>query len=159
MSLAAFAQAVEASDFARFAAASPIVYPLANTLHLLGLVMLVGGIGIVDLRLAGAFRALPPEPLSRTLTPVAVAGLLLMVPTGAAMFAADAVSLAGSEVFRWKLAMLAVALANALAFRAFWRHRLADWDTAPPFAGRAMAAGSILLWLTIGALGRAIDYA
>lgn len=159
MSLAAFAQAVQSSGFGQRAGGSPLAYPIANTLHLLGLVMLVGGIGIVDLRLAGAFRALPPEPLSRALTPVALAGLALMLPTGAVMFAADAGSLAGSAVFRWKLALIAVALANAITFRLLWSRRLAGWDADPPVAGRLMAAASILLWLKVGALGRMIALA
>lgn len=159
MSLVAFAQAIQASGIGQFASGSPVAYPLANSVHLLGLVMLVGGIGVVDLRLVGLFRALPPEPLSRALTPVALAGLALMAPTGVLMFAADAVSLAGSPVFRWKLALIALALANAAAFRLLWRRRLSDWDAHAPAVGRIMAAGSILLWLTIGALGRLIAYA
>lgn len=159
MGLAGLAEAVATSGPAQWIGGSALAYPVANTLHLLGLVMLVGGIGVVDLRLAGLFRALPPEPLSRALTPIALAGLALMVPTGAIMFAADAASLAGSAVFRWKLALIAAALANAVAFRLLWRRRLAIWDDDPPVAGRIMAAASILLWLTIGALGRAIAYA
>lgn len=158
MSLAALAQGLEASAFGQWASGSPLAYPLANTLHLLGLVMLVGGIGIVDLRLAGALRTLPVAPLSRALTPVAIAGLALMLPTGAVMVAADAGALAGSPVFRWKLALIAAALANAVAFRLLWSGRLAGWDADPPAAGRLMAAASILLWLAVGALGRFIAY-
>ena len=152
------AEDVAASDFGQWSAMSPVAYPLANVVHLLGLVMLVGGIGILDLRLAGAFRAIPVAPLSRALTPIALVGLVLMVPTGATMFAADAATLAGSGVFRTKLLLIAVALANAVAFRLLWRHRLADWDSAPPIAGRLMAAGSIALWLAVGTLGRMIAY-
>ena len=87
--LTSLAEAVGASGFGQWASMSPTAYPLANVVHLLGLVMLVGGIGILDLRLAGAFRALPVAPLSRALTPIAIAGLVLMVPSGATMFAAD----------------------------------------------------------------------
>ena len=36
-------------------------------LHLLGLVMLVGAIGAVDLRIVGAWRSLPIAALSRAL--------------------------------------------------------------------------------------------
>ncbi len=156
--IARLAEAVGASDFGQWASASPIAYPLANVVHLLGLVMLVGAIGILDLRLAGAFRAIAVAPLSRALTPIAVAGLILMVPSGATMVAADAATLAESAVFRVKLVLIALALANAIVFRLLWRHRLASWDVAPPVAGRVMAAGSIVLWLSIGALGRMIAY-
>ena len=156
--LARLAEAVAASGFGQWATASPTAYPLANVVHLLGLVMLVGGIGIVDLRLAGAFRAIPVAPLSRALTPIAIVGLVLMVPSGATMFAADAATLAQSATFRLKVVLIAVALVNAVAFRILWRGRLAQWDVAPPAAGRIMAAASLMLWLMIGALGRLIAY-
>ena len=78
--------------------------------------MLVGGIGLLDLRLVGLFRSLPVAPLSRALTPVAIAGLILMVPSGLTMVAADA-AVAESATFRWKLLLIALALTNALAFR------------------------------------------
>lgn len=155
---ARLAEAVGASGFGQWASASPIAYPLANVVHLLGLVMLIGAIGILDLRLAGAFRAIPLAPLLRALTPIAIAGLVLMVPSGATMFAADAPSMAGSPIFRVKLLLIALALANAAMFRILWRDRIATWDAAPPIAGRLMAVGSIVIWLAIAALGRMIAY-
>ncbi|MFS0737074.1 hypothetical protein ABC347_08490 [Sphingomonas sp. 1P06PA] len=75
----------------------PLAYPIVNLLHLLGLVLLVGGIGLVDLRIAGLFRQLPADVLSRALTPVAGGGLALMVLTGPLLFAADARSLAATR--------------------------------------------------------------
>jgi hypothetical protein len=156
--IARFAEAVGASSFGQWASGSAIAYPLANIVHLLGLVMLVGAIGIVDLRLAGAFRTIPAAPLSRALTPVAIAGLLLMIPSGATMFAADASALAGSAVFRTKLLLIVLALANAVAFRILWQSRIDTWDANPPIAGRLMAAGSVAAWLAVGTLGRMIAY-
>ncbi len=150
----ALAAVVEASAFGTWARGSVWAYPIANLVHLLGLVMLVGGIGVVDLRLAGAWRTLPTKALSRALTPVAVAGLALFAASGAVMFAADARALAGADVFRLKLAVIGLALANALLFRWLWRERL---DKLPA-AGRAMAAVSLLLWLVAAALGRLIAY-
>ena len=158
---AAFARIVEAlatSSFGQWAGGSALAYPVANVVHLLGLVMLVGAIGIVDLRLMGAFRAIPAAPLYRSLIPIAIAGLVLMVPSGATMFAADAAGMAGSAVFRWKITLVGVAIANAVAFHVLWRHHIEQWDTDPPFAGRLMAAGSAMLWLTIAGLGRMIAY-
>jgi hypothetical protein len=156
--LSAFGEVVQNSAFGLWAARSSLAYPVANMVHLLGLVMLVGGIGILDLRLAGAIGAIPVAPLSRAVTPIALAGLALMVPSGAILFASDAKALVMSGTFRWKLLLITVALANALAFRLLWQRRLGRWESAPPPAGRLMAAGSILLWLGVGALGRWIAY-
>lgn len=137
---------------------SALVYPVANTLHLLGLVMLVGGIGVVDLRIAGLWRNLPLDALSRALTPVAIAGLLLMIPTGALLFASDSAALAESDVLQRKLVLIAIALANAIAFRAIWGRRIAGWTGSAPMPARIMAVASILLWLTVAAHGRWIAY-
>ena len=156
--LARFAEAVAMSGIGQWAGGSAMAYPVANVVHLLGLVMLVGSIGVVDLRLMGAFQSIPAAPLYRSLIPVAITGLALMVPSGATMFAADASTFAASTVFRWKIGLVAVAIANAVAFHLQWRHRIDQWDAAPPIAGRSMAAVSLMLWLTIGTLGRMIAY-
>lgn len=149
-----FAALIEASAIGTAARESDWLYPVANLFHLLGLVMLIGGIGILDLRIAGAFRALPLAALSLVLTPIAVAGIVLLVPSGAILFAADATALIHSSRFLLKLGLIGIALLNALAFRRMWRA-----DREPTFRLKAMAIGSILLWLTIGSLGRLIAYA
>lgn len=156
--LSAFAQAVQGSPFGTWAGQSSLAYPVANVVHLFGIFMLIGGIGILDLRLAGAFRAIPVAPLSRALTPIALAGLVLIVPSGAILFAADAEALSFSNTFRLKLLLIALALANALAFRFAWQSRLEGWDREPPPLGRVMAAASVLLWLSVATLGRWIAY-
>lgn len=150
---------MQASALGNWARQSALAYPVANLVHLLGLVLLVGGIGLLDLRLAGLLRRLPVADLSAVLTPLALAGLALMALSGPILFAADAVSLAASEIFRLKLLLIAAALANALLFRWRYRGRLANWDAAPPAGGRALALLSIGLWLWIAGLGRWIAYA
>jgi hypothetical protein len=152
----AFGDAIQSSPFGAWAGGA--AYPYANLIHILGLVMLVGGIGILDLRLIGLFRRIPAEALASALTPIAIAGLLLMIPSGLTMFAADAKSMAASATFQRKLVLIAVALANAILFRWVWSRRSADWDSAPPLGGRLMAGASLLLWLTIAAHGRMIAY-
>lgn len=141
-----------------WARGSALVYPIVNTLHLLGLVMLVGGIGIVDLRVAGLWQGLPIAMLSRALTPVAVVGLMLMAASGIVLFAADGAALARSDIFAGKLLIIAVALVNAAAFRLIWRARMRGWSDTVPGAARAMAASSLLLWLGAAASGRWIAY-
>ena len=152
----AFGEVVQSSPFGVWAGGE--AYPIANLVHILGLIMLVGGIGILDLRLIGLFRKIPTAALAAALTPIAIAGLLLMIPSGATMFASDASTLVNSGTFRTKLLLISLALANAVAFRFIWQGRIEQWDIDPPIGGRVMAAASILLWLSIAALGRWIAY-
>jgi hypothetical protein len=155
-SLAELPGALQASSFGAWARGP--AYAWLNVLHLLGLVLLVGGIGVLDLRLCGFGRSLPVAPLARFLTPLAVAGMLVAVPTGFGLFAADAVSLAGSNTFRWKLALISFGLVNAVLFRIVWQKQLDGWDERPSMAGRAVAAASLAIWLAVGTLGRMIAY-
>lgn len=156
--LTAAATWLDAVGIGPWARGSSLVYPVANTLHLLGLVMLVGGIGVVDLRIVGLWRTLPIGALSRALTPIALGGLLVMAASGTILFAADGDALARSQTFARKLIVIALALANAAAFRLLWRTKFDDWRGAVPGAARAIAALSLALWLTAGALGRWIAY-
>lgn len=152
----AFALWLDAAGLRTFAGGDN--YPWINSIHLLGLVMLVGAIGVVDLRIAGAWRGLPIDPLSRALTPVAMTGLLILVASGILLFAADGVALARSDTFLRKLVLIVLALANAIAFRLLFARRMASWGDAAPPAARIMAAASVLLWLTVGLQGRLIAY-
>jgi hypothetical protein len=155
--LLALAGWLDAAGLSQWSRGSASVYPAANTLHLLGLVMLVGGIGAVDLRIAGLWPSIPVAPLSRALTPVALAGLVLLLASGMVLFAADARALAGSATFQRKLVLIGIALANAAAFRILWQQEI-ERGAGPPLPARFMAAASVLLWLAAGAHGRLIAY-
>lgn len=155
--LHAYATLLDASGVSAWMRSAAWAYPVANTLHLLGLVMLVGGIGVVDLRFAGLWRSLPAAELSRVLTPVAIAGLAVMVASGTLLFASDGPALSRSDTFHWKLALIALALTNALAFRLLWQ-RGVQGGSPLSAAGKAMALASLGLWLWVGTLGRLIAY-
>lgn len=150
----AAALAIESSALGSFVRESAWAYPLANITHLLGMILLIGGIGLLDLRIVGAFRSLPLMLLSRTLTPVGLAGLTLMLLTGPLLFATDAVALSRSSIFTWKLGLIVLALGNAAIFRQCWK----GGTNEPPMVLRIMAGASIVLWLGVAGLGRLIAY-
>lgn len=156
--LAAWAAALEASGLSFMLRDSTWIYPLANLGHIVGLSLLVGPIVALDLRLLGIGRAVAVAALSRTLTPIAITGLVLQVLSGLLLFTADASALVGNPVFRIKALLLVLGLANAIAFRRIWRHALDVWDSNPPALGRAQAALSILFWLGVAISGRLIAY-
>jgi hypothetical protein len=153
--LTAIAERVAATPFADWAAGSPYAYPAANTVHVLALVLLLGGIGLVDLRLLGAFKALPLQPLSRALVPIAATGVLILAASGSILFAADAESVARKGVFQLKLVLIATALANVAAFRWLYGREASD---PPPAGARGLALLSLLLWTSVAICGRLIAY-
>ena len=156
--LAPLAAALEASALGEWMRGSDRAYPVANLVHLLGLVLLVGPMLLLDLRLLGAGRQFALPTVSATLTPWAVVGLLLLLPSGARMFAADAGPQLGNPVLQLKRLLVALGIANALLFRVLWADWLDDWDLLPPVGGRLQAALSALCWLAAGTLGRLIAY-
>lgn len=153
--LAGFAEAVERTPFAVWATESALAYPVANTAHVIGAILLVGSIGLLDLRLLGYARGAPLPVLAKALTPLALAGFGMMVVSGSVLFASDAVALAGSAVFGVKLALILLAGADALTFRlAFGRG-----DDPVPGPAKALGALSLGLWLAAVVAGRWIAYA
>lgn len=116
--------------------------------------MVVGAIGLLDLRILGYGRGLSAVALSRAATPLAAAGLVLMVVSGVLLFAADARALVGSSLFAAKLILIILAVLNASLFR--WRfNRVLD---DPPPAARILAGASLAFWLGVVVLGRLIAY-
>jgi hypothetical protein len=152
----ALVEALEASALGVAMRGSRGLYPAADIVHLLGLVLLVGGIGLLDLRIVGLGRAIPLAPLSRFLTPFAIVGLVLLAGSGIALFAADAGPLARSRTFLLKMGLMVVGLANAFVFR----RGFGDFEDgrAPPALARLLSGASLVIWLAVGALGRLIAY-
>lgn len=151
--LETLAAALEGTAFALWAARSPLAYPVANVIHVLGLALLLGPILLVDLRLLGAFPDLPIRPFVAALRPFAMLGLALLILSGSVLFAADAAALARSGVFRLKLLLVGLGLANALAFPLLWRG-----GTAVSLPARGMALFSLLVWTCAAVAGRWIAY-
>jgi hypothetical protein len=91
---------------------SPVLYPLAEILHILGFVALVGAIAALDLRVMGAMRAVAIAPLAGLVLPVARGGFLLAVVMGVLLLSADAAHVIGNPAFRVKLACIMASLVN-----------------------------------------------
>ena len=121
---------------------------------MIGAILLVGGIGLLDLRLLGYGKGISPAALSRAVTPLALAGLAIMVVSGVLMFVADAEALSGSALFWGKLVLIGVAGLNAWTFRSLFR----DLPDDIPDAARGLAAGSLVMWIGVVVMGRLIAY-
>jgi hypothetical protein len=136
------------------------LYPIVETVHIMGLAILVGSIAVLDLRLLGVSRSLPVRRLSAHVLPWSVAGFALILPSGLMMFAAHATDLISNPVFALKVCLILAAGTNAAVFHAGVYRGAAAWDVdaMPPPAARAAAALSLLLWLSVIACGRFLAY-
>ena len=160
MPLESLAAALQATGLSETLRASVWLYPLVNTGHVVGIALLFGAIVPLDLRLLGAFRSVPLEPLVATGVPVAITGLLLALSTGALLFATRPLDYVVEPLFALKLALLGAAVLNALWLRLDpqWRHLGAAFSVPPRRRWRLHGALSVLLWLGVITAGRLIGY-
>ena len=158
--LVAAAQALEATTLAGAMRHSLWLYPIVETLHIAGFVVLVGSVAMLDLRLLGFSRTTSVRGLARHVLPWTWTALLVVVPTGFAMFSTHAVEFLDNPALRIKLVLIVFAGLNAAAFH-FGVYRGAPaWDRNQPVPGAARwaAALSLVLWLGVIACGRFIAY-
>jgi hypothetical protein len=153
--------ALEALPLSRDLRDSVWVYPLVNAGHIAGVALLVGSIVPLDLRLLGAWRSAALGPLWQVLTRTAGAGLALAVVFGALLFVTRATEYAASSLFLTKMAVVGVAIANALLLRLLPRAAIVRMG-APggpvPLRARLGAAISLGGWLAALTLGRLVGY-
>jgi len=136
------------------------LYPIVEIVHIVGFVVLVGAALMFDARLLGRSPTLPVSGLERHLLFWARGSLLLVLLTGALMFAAHATEMATNTAFRVKLMLVMAAFLNAAAFHRWPFRTVRDWDTqvAGPRLARAAGVLSIVLWIAVIACGRLIAY-
>ena len=136
------------------------LYPAVEIVHIVGFVLLVGSVVMFDLRVLGLSRQVPVKALARHLLPWSVAALLLIVPSGLAMFSAHANDFLGNRAFQVKMALLLAAGINAGIFHTGPFQTVAAWDTGvtAPVGARVSVALSIAIWVAIIACGRLLAY-
>ena len=136
------------------------IFPAIESIHMFGIVTVVGATTILDLRLMGlSFQQDPvPNVVNGTLR-WALWGFVLMLVTGVLMFVSEATKCYTNEGFRWKMLLLVFAAANALAFH-FGAYRSVErWKNgSTPIGAKFAGACSILLWFAIVAMGRWIAF-
>src|SRR5712691_12695274 len=142
----AFCQWLEQTSIGTFIRESLWLFPVIETVHIFGIILLVGGTSILDLRLTGlTFRDEPVSKLAERFLPWAWAGFLIQVTTGLLLFSSEATKMYGNLGFDIKMLLLAVAGINAFVFHEIAYQSVGKWDTDPvaPFAARAAGLLSI----------------
>jgi hypothetical protein len=150
--------AVEDTPVAETVRAAPRLYPGLESAHIVGIAILVGAAAMFDLRLLGAAKQVPVASAARQLLPWTWAGLGVVAVTGLLMFSANASGLAENPALQLKLALIALAGLNALAFQLGPYRSIAKWTGRIPARAKVSAVASLLVWAAIIACGRLIAY-
>jgi hypothetical protein len=137
------------------------LFPAIETLHLFGIVLLVGSTSALDLRLLGlSMRGQPVSKLAARLLPWAWVGFGVQITTGILLFSSEAVKCYTNLAFRVKMLMILLAGVNAIVFHWTAYRSIEKWDdvATTPIAAKIAGSFSILLWFGIVAAGRWIAF-
>jgi len=136
------------------------IFPAIESIHMFGIVAVVGATSILDLRLMGVkFRNDSVSSVVNGTLRWALYGFALMLLTGVLMFISEATKCYTNTGFRWKMLLLAFSGLNALFFHFTAYRSVEKWETgATPLGAKFAGACSILLWFGIVAMGRWIAF-
>jgi hypothetical protein len=138
----------------------PMLWPLCETLHFIGLALLVGITAILDLRLIGVAKGIPIKAL-QPLMPWAVGGFVLNAITGFLFFAGDPPEYVDNVAFWVKMLFIALAGVNVGVFYVTGTARRVEAigaGDAAPAPARLIGAASLILWVGVMYWGRMLPF-
>jgi uncharacterized membrane protein len=128
-------------------------------MHFIGLIMIVGTVGLLDIRIMGFVKQLPIAPLHRLL-PCGLAGLAINIATGLMAFAGRPENYIFSLALWLKILSLLLLGVNAAAFYLtdiFGQVEKLKAGEDAPIAAKLVAASGLFLWFAVIAMGRYIQ--
>ena len=155
----ALATWLETSSVAYFVNNTNWIWAIFETLHFIGMALLIGCVGILDLRMLGVGKRLAAGPLHR-LVPYGIAGFLINMITGLLFFVAIPRQYMFNVAFIVKMSLIAIAGINVLVFyTTVYRaaERLGPGDDAP-FKAKVAAVVSIAAWFGVMYFGRMLPF-
>lgn len=135
------------------------IWPMAETIHFMGLSLLIGAIGILDLRLIGVGRGLSIAHVKK-LVPWGVLGFAMCVVTGIMFLIGNLDTnqvYLTNPAFKWKVVFLGLAGINVALFELTGLSRKVNGlapDAPTPVAARLTGAASLMLWIGVIVWGR-----
>jgi hypothetical protein len=137
----------------------PWLWPVCETLHFIGLALLVGIVGLLDIRLLGAMKRVPIAAF-RDLLPYGILGFGINLITGVIFIVGAPDQYVNNIAFYYKLLFLVVAGANALYFETTQGKRLLAMPAgeATPRAFKIAGAVSLASWFMVLYWGRMLPF-
>lgn len=153
-----FLEWLQSTTLATFVAETLWAYPLFETMHTLGMALLIGSLGLINLRILGYKPDLPVDGTLKLL-PLAWLGFSVNLISGLALFASDAVYFWSSVTFRIKLGLIALAGINAFVLsQTVFRQARAGSFVSAAGGTRLLAGASLVFWIGAIIAGRLIAY-
>jgi len=134
-------------------------WPAAESLHFIGLSMLIGMIFLFDLRLLGMAKRIPIAALHK-LVPWGVLGYGINLLSGSFFLMAEPDQYIYNPAFHFKLLFMGVAGFNALAFYllAYGKSTAPGAPAEAPRAAKIIAATSLCMWVGVIIGGRLLTF-
>ena len=150
---------LKSSWLSHFVVGYPWVWPACETLHFIGMALLMGVVGVIDLRMLGVFKKVSFAPLHRLL-PWGIAGFAINLVTGFMFFAGDPDQYKDNIAFWFKLLFIAIAGMNVLLFylTIFRKVETMGPGDDAPLAAKAIAVASLVLWFGVMYWGRMLPF-
>jgi len=148
---------LKSASIATFVNTTAWAWPLNETIHFIGLSLVLGVVLVVNLRILGVMKNVSFAALHRLL-PWGILGFGVNFITGILFFITIPEQYTQNVALHWKVVLMLIAAANVLYFTLFeeaWA--LGPGDDAPPTA-KVIAASTIFLWIGVIYFGRMMPF-
>ena len=134
-------------------------WPISESLHFVGLSLLIGTIGILDLRMLGLAKRLPLAAV-HDLVPWGIAGYALNVMTGVCFFTGEPGEYIENVAFQLKMSFMLLAGINVLVFYStvFRQVEALRPGEDAPLAAKIIVGASLFLWVAVMCCGRMLTF-
>jgi hypothetical protein len=138
---------------------TPWAWPICEMLHFMGLALLIGIIGPLDLRLMGFMKSVPISAL-KSLVPWAVAGFVINLVTGVMFLTATPEQYLRNLSWWFKVLFLVIAGVNVLLFETTQRSRMLAMGPGEdtPAAFKVIGGVSLASWFMVLYWGRMLPF-
>jgi hypothetical protein len=140
-----------------FVTETPWMWPTCETLHFVGLSLLLGVVLLVDLRVLGIIKGVSFASLHRLL-PWAAFGFGVNVTTGMLFFVGIPGQYINNPAFYWKIGAVMLAGLNAVYFTVLKE----PWELGPgddaPLTAKIAAASAMVFWVTVMYYGSMLPF-
>src|SRR5688500_17011643 len=121
-------------------------WPVLESLHFFGMSLLIGTVGVFDLRLMGFARGIPYAALHR-LIPLGISGFILNASTGLFFLAGTPDQYLYNRAFIVKVACMTIAGLQRIGA-----------DAPPPLGARVAGGVSLTAWIGVMSAGRLLTF-